>query len=234
MLAQILQPVNAEAGRHSTTAFGFKRYVEQSFLPVVRGRWKESTRTTSESDIVRYLIPQFGDQPMKTITRDEMQRFLAGLAEYLGSSIVGHLRWHLNAIFRMAVSDGVVPFNPAEALFTPACKQAEVKRVMSREEVRLTLGVLDLRPRLIFRMAVFDGMRPGEILAIRLGKIGPNQVLIDQRVYGGKLDTPKGRKGKNTTRQVALSPGTMSDVAVWKSFLSDRSSNAFLFPSETG
>jgi integrase len=86
----------------------------------------------------------------------------------------------------------------------------------------------------MFRMAVFDGMRPGEILAIRLGKIGPNQVLIDERIYGGKLDTPKGRKGKNTARRVALSPGTMGEVAVWKSFLSDRSLGAFLFPSEAG
>ncbi|MFN0101441.1 MAG: tyrosine-type recombinase/integrase [Bryobacteraceae bacterium] len=234
MLAQILQPVNAEAGRYSVAAFCFKQYVEDSFLPVARSRWKESTRSTSESDILRYLIPEFGQQPMKVITREQMQRFLGGLAERLGASVVGHLRWHLNAIFRMAVSDGVVPFNPAEALFTPACKQAEMKRVMSGDEVRLALGVLDLRPRLMFRMAVFDGMRPGEILAIRLGKIGPNQVLIDQRIYGGKLDTPKGRKGKNTTRRVALSPGTMGEVAIWNSFLSDRSLDAFLFPSETG
>jgi hypothetical protein len=67
-----------------------------------------------------------------------------------------------------------------------------------------------------------------------LGKIGEHQVLVDQRVYNGKLDTPKGRKGKNTSRHVALSPGTMDDVKAWRSFLSDRSPEAFLFPSETG
>jgi integrase len=128
----------------------------------------------------------------------------------------------------------VVPFNPAGALYIPAGKQSEMKRVMSREEVKLALTVLDLRQRLIFRLAVFDGMRPGEIFAIRLGKIGENQVLVDQRVYNGKLDTPKGRKGKNTSRRVALSPGTMEDVKAWTSFLSDRSPEAFLFPSETG
>ncbi len=54
---------------------------------------------------------------------------------------------------------------------------------MSPKEIRLALGVLDTRERLIFRMAVFDGMRPGEILAIRLGNISEQSVLIDQRAY---------------------------------------------------
>jgi integrase len=62
-----------------------------------------------------------------------------------------------------------------------------MKRAMSKEEVKLALTVLDLRQRLILRLAVFDGMRPGEIFAIRLGKIGEHQVLVDQRVYDGSL-----------------------------------------------
>jgi integrase len=234
MLAQILQPVNAEAGHHQAPVFTFERYVEEVFLPTYRKKWKESTRTTSEPDILRYLVPAFRNRLVSAITRDDMQRFLDDCSTRLSSSIVGHLRWHLNAIFRMAQSDGVVEFNPAEALFTPAGKPTADKRVMSKEEVRLALTVLDVRERLIFRMAVFDGMRPGEIFAIRLDKIGTNSVLIDSRVYGGNLDTPKGRKGKNTTRTVALSPGTTSDLALWQSFVPADDPKCFLFPSETG
>lgn len=234
MLAQILQPINADAGRPSIPAFTFRQYVELTYLPAARNRWKESTRSTSEPEIMRYLVPEFGDQPMKGVTREQLQRSLSVLAGRLNTSVVAHLRWHLNAIFRMAMSDGVVPFSPAAALYIPAGKQSEMKRVMSKEEVRLALTVLDLRQRLILRLAVFNGMRPGEIFAIRLGKIGENHVLVDQRVYNGKLDTPKGRKGKNTSRRVALSPGTMEDVSAWISFLSNRSPEAFLFPSETG
>jgi integrase len=58
--------------------------------------------------------------------------------------------------------------------------------------------------------------------------------LIDQRIYGGNLDTPKGRKGKDTARTVALSPGTMSDVVLWRTFLPADDPECFLFPSETG
>ena len=86
----------------------------------------------------------------------------------------------------------------AAALFTPPCKPEGEKKVMSPKEIRVALGVLGPQERLIFRMAVFDGMRPGEILAIRIGNISGESVLIDQRDYKGNIDTPKGRKGKRT------------------------------------
>ncbi len=92
------------------------------------------------------------------------------------------------------------------------------------------MSVLEMRERLIFRMAVFDGMRPGEILAIQLGNIRDHSVLIDKRVYKGDIDTPKGRKGKRTARTVALSPGTVQDLAVWREMLPSRRPTASCFP----
>ncbi len=105
---------------------------------------------------------------------------------------------------------------------------------MSKEQICLALSVLDLRERIVFRMAVFDGMRPGEILAIRLGNIGSNSVHINQRVYRGNWDTPKGRKGKRTAREVALSPGTLAEIEEWKLSLQNQTSGGLLFPTERG
>jgi integrase len=42
----------------------------------------------------------------------------------------------------------------------------------------------------------------------------------------------KGRKGKRTARTVALSPGTMQDLAVWREMLLKQKSDSFLFPTE--
>ena len=234
MLSQLLQPQNVAAGHRQTPVFTFGQFVEKTFLPVYRQKWKESTRMTSETDIMRYLIPEFGRRLLQTITREQMQAFLNDLGARFSSSIVGHLRWHLHAIFKLAMSDGAVEFNPASGLFIPACKQSPTKRVMTKEDVRLALGVLDVRGRLILRMAIFDGMRPGEIFAIQLGKIEGSSVLIDRRIYYNNIDTPKGRKGKNTSRTVALSPGTVADLLIWRSFLAERSGDALLLPSETG
>ena len=231
-LAVILKPLNEGAGQSQTPIYTFGVYLQEIFLPGVRRKWKESTRMTSEPTIRGHLVPAFGDTPMNDLTRDSMQAFLDKMAKTHSSSVVGHLRWHLSGIFKMALGDGVVDLNPTSGLYTPACKSPAEKLVMSREHIVLALKTLDLRERLIFRMAVFDGMRPGEILAIRVGNISDHSILINQRLYKGNLDSPKGRKGKRTSRTVALSPGTKADLREWCSRLGERPSDAFLFPSD--
>jgi integrase len=231
-LNDIIGPLNRHAGHKQVPVHTFGKYLDDAFLPACRRKWKESTRMTTEERMKFHLKPEFGKRLLRTITREEMQSFLDQKARHFSRSVVAHLRWDFNAIFKMAVSDGCVEHNPAAGLFTPACKPEKEKKVMSKEQVRLALSVLDLRERIIFRMAVFDGMRPGEILAIRLGNIGSSGVNIDQRVYRGNLDTPKGRKGKRTAREVALSPGTLAELRAWKHDLKDQSSGGLLFPSE--
>jgi integrase len=105
---------------------------------------------------------------------------------------------------------------------------------MTGAEVMAVLGVLDVRERLIVRMAAFDGMRPGEIFAMRLGRLGDGHVSVEERVYSGVFDTPKGRRGKNTSRVVALAPGTIKDLQLWLALLGGRKADDFLFPSEAG
>lgn len=200
----------------------------------MRNKWKESTWSRSETDIARYLYPAFGERLLHAVRRADMQRFLEQKAASYSASIVGHLRWHLNSIYKMAQSDGIVGFNPAAALFIPACRPAKEKQVMTVEQILDVLGALELQERVIFRMAVFDGMRPGEIFAIQLGKLRSNAVVIDQRVYDGAIDLPKGRKGKNTTRLVALAPGTLHDLTDWVTCLPSQAPDAYLFPSEAG
>src|SRR5579875_2548455 len=208
LMASILQPLNEGAGQRQVPAYTFGDYLDKAYLPSYRRKWKESTRMTTEATINTHLRPAFGSLLIRSITRDQLQAFLDKTAEKRSRSVVEHLRWLLNAIFRMAASEGIVEFNPADALFASAAGEERERRVMTSEEIRLALSVLEVPERLMFRMAVFDGMRPGEILAVRLGKISENSILVDRRVYKGNLDSPKGRKGKSNARIVALSPGT--------------------------
>jgi integrase len=233
-MALILKPMNEDAGRAEKPVYTFGGYLEDVFLPLCRRKWKESTRMTTEPRMMFHLKAAFGTQVLRAITREQLQCFLDQKAQTLSWSIVDHLRWDLNNILKTAMSDALVESNPAAALFTPPCKAGAEKLIMSPQQIRLALNVFDARERLIFRMAVFDGMRPGEILAIRLGNLHEDSVLINQRVYKGDIDTPKGRKGKRSSRTVALSPGTLTDLAAWRTLLLDHSPDAYLFPSERG
>jgi len=231
-LAVILQPFNENSGHPEKPIYTFRVYVEEVFLPVVCRKWKESTRVTTEPRIRGHLLPTFGDRLLKQITREQMQGFLDQLGVNRSRSIVDHLRWDLNSIFKMALSDGCVEFNPAAALFVTTCLPEAEKRVLTVEQIRIALEVLELRERLIFRLAVFEGMRPGEILALQLRHLRDTSISVEQRVYKGKLDTPKGRKGRRTARKVGLSVGTMAELAIWKTMLLDQSPEGYVFASE--
>ncbi len=51
-------------------------------------------------------------------------------------SIVDHLRWGLNNVFKTALADGLVDSNPAAALFTPACKAEGERGHVARGDSR--------------------------------------------------------------------------------------------------
>lgn len=167
IMASILDPLNERVGKRQPRAFTFKEYVEDVYLPVCRRKWKESTRMTSEPTITFHLLPPFASTPIADITRDAMQVFLDKMAQTHSTSVVGHLRWHLSGIFKMALGDGAVGLNPTVGLYTPACKPAAEKRVMCREEIIIGLETLNLRETLIFRMA--SSTASGQVRSWRFG-----------------------------------------------------------------
>jgi integrase len=145
----------------------FQEFVKQVFLPYYRRKWKHSTRTTNEDRFKNHLIPLFPGRDLVSINRDDLQKVLdEKAAEGYSLSLVGHLRSDFKQIFHMGVSEGIIPRNTASLLFVPKQVQQPVRRVMSFEEVRKLFEVLEQRERLIVKIAVLSGMRPGEIFAL--------------------------------------------------------------------
>jgi integrase len=73
-------------------------------------------------------------------------------------------------------------------------------------------------------------MRPGEIFALRWQTLHTTYVDIRQRVYRGKLDTPKTDK---SLRKVALPKGLLQDIELWRSMAVTTDGVAWVFPSES-
>ena len=115
-------------------------------------------------------------------------------------------------------------------LFAPRTAKRQAKRVMNLEDVRTALFVLDLRERLIVRLAVVAGLRPGEIFALIWDRLETESAVISQRIYKGEIDTPK---SANSVRHAALSDGLLRDVREWRELARDSKPSAWVFPSET-
>ncbi len=231
-LQEYLRPINETAGMRQGAPSNFEAYVKNVYLPQRRKKWKDSTDTTTTQTIELHLIPAFGRYELKDITRDRLQAFLDTKAQAgLSRSVVSHLRWDLNAIFKMASEDALVQGNPAGSLVVPRSAKTAEKHTLTKEELLTALSILDVRERIIFLLAVLVGLRPSEIFALRWSKVSPEMVVVAERVYRGLSDDPKSERGK---RKAALPPDLAKDMQAWREISIDDSPDALVFPSEKG
>ena len=227
-MARVLQPINERAGEPIHRAWMVDDWIRDAFLPFMQRQWKLSTASTSGDRIRQHLIADFESVPLQSVTRDLLQRYLEQkAARRLSFSVVDHLRWDLRAIFRLAVQDRLLPSNPAELLFTPRTVGSPSRRVLTGEQVQTILSVLGLREQLIVQLALFSGMRPGEILALQWKHVAEDHIQVVHRLYRGKLDRPKSERSK---RKVALSLSTRKSIEQWRRQQS-AAPEAWVFPS---
>src|SRR4051812_37439911 len=167
LLSAILRPINESGGQKHQDVFTFRTFVEKVYLPIYRQKWKMSTAETEEYRLQVHLVRNIGDQLLTKIDREKLQDVLNRAARNVGRDLLDHLRFRLRSIFELAMSEGLVGRNPATALFTPKQhKKGRKKLVLSKSQIPIMLGALELRERLIVRFALFEGMRPSEILGL--------------------------------------------------------------------
>jgi integrase len=229
---KILAPLNAKTEVAPTSAVTLRRYVEDEYLTLKTRIWKASTRATTEQIVEAHILSELGSRPLASITRKELQALLDAKAESsLSFSVVGHVRWQLAAIFGMAKSDGLTSVNPAEELVIPKCKEPGEKRTIAADSIGKAEMVLAIRERLVFHFAVYQGMRPGEIVGLQLGDFRDGMIHVARRIYRTVVDTPKSWRSR---RAIPLMDRTARLLKQWQELLTDQRQEAWLFPSEAG
>jgi integrase len=97
------------------------------------------------------------------------------------------------------------------------------------KEVQTCFEALDQRERLIAKLAIIAGMRPGEIFALTWGRMAATYADIRQRVYRGAIDTPK---TDQSVRKAPLPEKLLREIEVWREFAVETRKDAWVFPSE--
>jgi integrase len=209
----------------------FGEFVEQVFFPYYSRKWKASTRGSTMNRITIHLVVPLRDRELSGFTRDELQDLLDRKVgkESLSFSTVDHLRWDLKQVFEMAIAEGHIARNPALLLFTPKEASKPERETMTIAEVQTCFRVLGSRERLIARLAILAGMRPGEIFALTWGEMKSTYANIRQRVYRGVIDSPK---TEQSFRKAALSEGLLREIEEWRKLAASTVDNAWVFPSE--
>ncbi|MEI9814246.1 MAG: site-specific integrase [Acidobacteriota bacterium] len=232
ILTEILKPINEGAENPEKITWTFAKFCEVVYLPVCHRKWKASTDMVETNRLEVHLVRPLGAKLMQEITRSELQALLDEQARSCGRSMVDHLRFRLRSVFALAMSEGVVDRNPAAALFTPRhYQEGRSREVLTPDQAAILIGALELREKVIVRLATWEGMRPGEILALQMGDLDDDSVWVRRRVYKGDIDEPK---TKRSTRRVALTVGTLAMLDQWKLRLLGSPAETWLFGSEKG
>jgi integrase len=227
-LARVLEPINS--GTEPSPDLLFGEFVTKIFLPFYERGWKESTVQSNRERIGYHLTAAFEHCRLGQLRRDGLQQFLdRKAAAGLSYSVVAHLRWDLRQIGRMAVSEGHIKRNPAELLIIPPEAPRPIHRSMTFDQVRLFFSVLELREKAIGGLAGLVGMRPGEIYALTRSRVEDEYADVDQRIYRGRIGTPKSPKSR---RWAAICDGLAVWISQWMDLLPQTEPGAWLFPSE--
>jgi integrase len=233
-LADILKPINEATTSTGSPEITVKDFVEKTYLPFYRKKWKRLTDMARTESITHHVVGTLGKRKLASLTREELQAFLDD-RKHLSYSLVDHLRWDVKQIFDLAMAEGVITRNPAYVppgtmlLFVPReCRKAK-RLVMTVEQAKHAFAALELRERLILKLAVLAGMRCSEIFGLRRGRIKGDHLDIVERVCKRDIDTPKTQKA---ARQAALSSGIRPDLQLWLSVSTDTGPEGWLFPSE--
>jgi integrase len=162
-------------------------------------RWKESYTKVMLCNLNKYLIPEFGDQAVGSITRASILQFRASLAKVqpeaktnpLSNDRINHIMTPLRMIFEEATER--FEFNTPFRNIKPLKVQTTDVEPFSLEEVQLIISKVRPDFRDYFLIRFFTGMRTGEVdgLQWKYVDIHKRQILIRETVVQGKVSSTK-------------------------------------------
>lgn len=179
------------------TLYGFYAAV---YCPTVLQR-STSWRSQIAWAMDKYILPEFGDRDMQTLTRPELQRFFNKLGAKMQPSTLKGVKIIFSGVLNLAESDEQIPKNPLRHVRLPV-PQPSKKTALAPDELAALLKACPLRIRPYVLLTGFCGLRAGEALGVTRSAIRNGVLSVGQQVLqpkGGckisdRLKTPQSRR----------------------------------------
>ena len=138
------------------------------------------------------LLPVFGNKEVDKITRGEIKEFTDTLLEDLTPKRTRMILNTLKAILDIAIDYEHILINPADKIKLPKHKPMKMQP-FTPDEVHILLSNSNGWFQNMVALALYTGMRQGEMIALTLGDIDFESMTInvDKRIAQGEIDTPK-------------------------------------------
>ena len=197
---------------------------ENRFLPT--RMWNPGTEATIRCCFAKHVLPEIGQRKLGELEKFEIDMLVKKLATLFSKSIVHKVRTYLKATLEEAIDQDLLDRNPARKIVRPQT-HATCKRYLSLEEITSLLAAMEARDRLIARICIVLGLRPGELFAAKWDDFDPaaGRLRIDESAAEWGI---KETKTPGSRAWVWLPKSITDELAAWRIM----SLSALIFPSQ--
>lgn len=176
------------------------------------------------------------DQRKSTVMRKSKRGKVQDTGKTLSHGSLGRLRTILSGALAAANERGLIPTNPAAGIEIRANARGErpapTWTFLSPEEIRRVLecDAIPTRFRLLYQVAIYTGMRRGELWALEWGDLtleGQRPEVHVQRSNDGATKT-------GSSRRVPLLPPALAALLRLRALAKDTTPSALVFPTHQG
>jgi integrase len=176
--------------------------------------YKPSTVRGYSTSLTKYILPELGAARLTEIRRVHLDDVVERLQEKgADPSTIRNALMPVRAIYRRALSRGVIAVNPTAGLELPAVEGTRDRTADPVEATQL-LAALPVEDRAVWATALYAGLRRGELMALRWESVNlASGIIRVERSWDMKVG-PVATKSKKGKRKVPV-------PAVLRDFLDD-------------
>ena len=174
------------------------------YMALYKTGLKPRTREEYERINRAYLAPILGALDVAAITPEDVQRCLIAAADRGGSRQAQAVFSLIHAVMRRACRSRLVPWSPVDALDKPEHTPEQGKQLTERD---LDAALPFIRQDLALSLALFAGLRRGEICGLQWGDVDLAAGLL-------RIRRQRQRSGREVLVRVTKSGAGLRDVPI--------------------
>lgn len=195
-----------------------------------------STQVRVEGIYRHHILPEFGHMPLSAVTAPLVGAWVNTMMLTMSAASVRKNAHALSKVYDLAVSYGVVKANPVSPVRLPAESKRE-QQFLTHSQTWDLAEAIHPRFRAMVLVAVFGGLRHGEICALRRKHIVPerNQVVVRETLVDVRGTPSFGPpKTKTSVRTVTIPRSIMTELVAHLDTHVGESPEALVFTSARG
>lgn len=233
----------AQEAARAAQILTLRQYAERVFLPTITVTSTETTRSSYQGNLNKWILPTLGGTKLPDVTSAQLTALLVDMQKQKKAhATVVKVYTILNSLFKIAYLSDIIDRNPMDKVQRPKPRKDENKpaeaEAYTPQEMQVILAALDGEPlkwQCFIRLLVDTGIRRGEACALQWKDIDlkAGTALIHQNLCytpsrGVYLDKPKNGK----SRTVYLGDETVNLLRQLRNQQAAKAVSSFVFTQD--